>query len=149
MAWKPGDAGSGWQLPGDEWDRGRIGQRELLPASAIRTRLNGLRLVRVAEHAVEPVAGGDDVSVVGEECEERAGGHSRTQDGESGHAWYGLSDALDHFKREILPAIADVPLSKLQRTTGLSLRYVSQIRRGEKTPHPKHWAALAAAAKQI
>jgi hypothetical protein len=46
------------------------------------------------------------------------------------------------FERENLPTIQSISLSRLQRATGLSLRYVSQIRRGEKTPHPKHWAAL-------
>jgi CRISPR-associated endonuclease Cas1 len=50
---------------------------------------------------------------------------------------------LSAFGREILPSIQSVPLSRLQRATGLSLRYVSQIRRGEKTPHPRHWTALA------
>jgi hypothetical protein len=46
------------------------------------------------------------------------------------------------FEREILPKIREVPLSRLVKSTGLSLRYVSQIRRGEKVPHPRHWAAL-------
>lgn len=50
---------------------------------------------------------------------------------------------LSAFQREILPSIENVPLSRLQRATGLSLRYVSLIRRGERTPHPRHWAALA------
>jgi hypothetical protein len=36
----------------------------------------------------------------------------------------------------------DVPLSRLQRATGLSLRYVSLIRRGREDPHPRHWAAF-------
>lgn len=49
---------------------------------------------------------------------------------------------LSAFKREILPLIQDVPLSRLQRATGLSLRYVSLIRRGERTPHPRHWQAF-------
>src|SRR5205085_2045415 len=40
------------------------------------------------------------------------------------------------FRGEILPAIAEVPLSRLVAATGLSLRYCSQIRRGERTPHP-------------
>lgn len=53
---------------------------------------------------------------------------------------------LSAFDREILPLIRDVSLSGLQRATGLSLRYVSQIRRGEKTPHPRHWSALRSAA---
>jgi hypothetical protein len=46
------------------------------------------------------------------------------------------------FEREILPAIQQVPLRELMRATGLSLPYVSQIRRGEKVPHPRHWAVL-------
>jgi CRISPR-associated endonuclease Cas1 len=49
---------------------------------------------------------------------------------------------LSAFQRDILPKIQDIPLSQLQRATGLSLRYVSVIRRGEKTPHPRHWPAL-------
>jgi CRISPR-associated endonuclease Cas1 len=47
------------------------------------------------------------------------------------------------FAREILPLIQDVPLSDLVRATGLSHPYLSQIRRGEKTPHPRHWPAFS------
>lgn len=53
---------------------------------------------------------------------------------------------LSGFQRDILPLIDGVPLSRLQEATGLSLRYVSLIRRGERTPHPRHWQALLAAA---
>jgi len=42
----------------------------------------------------------------------------------------------------ILPLIQDVPLSRLQHATGLSLRYVSLIRRGKRVPHPRHWQAF-------
>jgi hypothetical protein len=49
---------------------------------------------------------------------------------------------LSAFEREILPRIQGVPLSRLQQATGLSLRYVSLIRRGERTPHPRHWQAF-------
>jgi hypothetical protein len=52
---------------------------------------------------------------------------------------------LSAFRRDILPLIQDVPLSQLQRATGLSLRYVSLIRRGERTPHPRHWQAFVEA----
>lgn len=48
-------------------------------------------------------------------------------------------------QRDTLPPIQRVPLSQLQRATGLSLRYVSLIRRGERTPHPRHWQALIGA----
>jgi hypothetical protein len=51
---------------------------------------------------------------------------------------YGKLVDLTAFQREILPLIQNVPLSRLAKTTGLSLRYVSQIRRGERTPHPRH-----------
>jgi CRISPR-associated endonuclease Cas1 len=54
---------------------------------------------------------------------------------------------LSAFQRDILPLIQDVPLSRLQRATGLSLRYVSLIRRGERKPHPRHWAAFIRAAE--
>jgi hypothetical protein len=46
------------------------------------------------------------------------------------------------FQRDILPHIEEIPLRRLMDATGLSLRYVSQIRRGEKVPHPKHWQAF-------
>jgi hypothetical protein len=39
-----------------------------------------------------------------------------------------------------------ISLSRLLRATGLSLRYVSLIRRGERTPHPRHWQAFMGAA---
>jgi hypothetical protein len=52
---------------------------------------------------------------------------------------------LSVFGRDILPRTQDVPLSRLERATGLSLRYVSLIRRGERTPHPRHWQALLTA----
>ena len=53
---------------------------------------------------------------------------------------------LRAFEREILPLIRDVPLSRLSRATGLSLRYCSLIRRGERVPHPRHWGNFRSAA---
>jgi CRISPR-associated endonuclease Cas1 len=58
---------------------------------------------------------------------------------------HGKRRDLDTFERDVLPRIQNVSLSRLRRATGLSLRYVSQIRRGEKTPHPMHWEALRTA----
>jgi hypothetical protein len=49
---------------------------------------------------------------------------------------------LSALQHEIPPLIQGVPLSRLQKATGLSLRYVSLIRRGERTPHPGHWQRL-------
>ena len=45
---------------------------------------------------------------------------------------YGKLVDLTTFEREILPLISEVPLSQLVKATGLSLRYVSQTRRGER-----------------
>jgi CRISPR-associated endonuclease Cas1 len=55
----------------------------------------------------------------------------------------GASPNPELFRREILPGIQAVPLSELARATGLSLLYVSQIRRGRRIPHPRHWPSLA------
>lgn len=46
------------------------------------------------------------------------------------------------FARDVLPRLQGVPLSALMQVTGLSLRYCSLIRRGERVPHSRHWAAL-------
>jgi hypothetical protein len=54
---------------------------------------------------------------------------------------------LSAFQCDILPLIQAVPLSRPQEATGLSLRYVSLIRRGERTPHPRHWQTLLSATK--
>lgn len=63
-------------------------------------------------------------------------------------AQYGRVVDLTVFRDEILPLIQDVPLSRLVRATGLSLRYCSQVRRGEKTPHPRHWETFRVAARE-
>jgi CRISPR-associated endonuclease Cas1 len=48
------------------------------------------------------------------------------------------------FSREIMPRLQLVTLSELARATGLTPGYLSQIRRGKKVPHPRHWHAFAA-----
>jgi hypothetical protein len=60
---------------------------------------------------------------------------------------FGKLTDLSAFAREVLPLIQDIPLSRLQQATGLSLRYVSLIRRGERIPHPRHWDAFRSSAK--
>jgi CRISPR-associated endonuclease Cas1 len=55
---------------------------------------------------------------------------------------YGKLTDLSAFARDILPEIQRIPLSRLVKATGLSLRYCSQVRRGEKVPHPRHWDAF-------
>jgi len=53
----------------------------------------------------------------------------------------GAHDA-DRFRVGILPLIQHISIRRLAATSGLSLRYVAQIRRGERVPHPRWWAAL-------
>jgi CRISPR-associated endonuclease Cas1 len=46
-----------------------------------------------------------------------------------------------HFEKDILPGLQDMPIRKIQKATGLSLRYCSLIRQG-KVPHKRHWENL-------
>jgi hypothetical protein len=51
------------------------------------------------------------------------------------------------FKTEILPGIQAIPLRQMTKATGLSEPYCSLIRRGQRTPHPRHWEALRTLAR--
>jgi CRISPR-associated endonuclease Cas1 len=46
------------------------------------------------------------------------------------------------FTRNILPGLQGVPIEKIARATGLSIRYCSFIRRGLNVPHPRHWETM-------
>jgi CRISPR-associated protein Cas1 len=81
------------------------------------------------------------------------GGEAAQRRGRQVEAQNALSRAWDRdnerpdpsvFAGEILPHLADISLGDLQAATGLSLGYCSLIRRGLKTPHPRHWEALRA-----
>jgi len=54
-----------------------------------------------------------------------------------------VNQEKERFKRDILPRIQDVPLSRIMKATGFSRRYASLARRGLYTPHPVHYDALA------
>lgn len=58
--------------------------------------------------------------------------------------WDRTHDLADpeEFTLGILPKLADCSLRELSKATGLSLRYCSLIRRGERVPHARHWAAF-------
>jgi hypothetical protein len=58
-------------------------------------------------------------------------------------AWQGAPPDPAAFYRDVLPTIASVPLGILRERTGLSIRYVSLIRRGLRVPHRRWWSALA------
>jgi CRISPR-associated endonuclease Cas1 len=44
----------------------------------------------------------------------------------------------------VVPRLKDITIRQLQEATGLSASGCSMIRNGKRTPHPRHWAALAA-----
>jgi len=68
----------------------------------------------------------------------------RMQEVREWEAEHGAERDSQKFTREILPKLQGVPLRMLMDATGLSLRYCSLIRRGEKVSHPRHWNALTA-----
>ncbi len=70
----------------------------------------------------------------------------RLLDASRWNAEHGKADK-DEFTRAILPGLQGVPLSRIIESTGLSLRYCSQIRRG-RVPHPAHWRNLRRLASQ-
>ena len=44
---------------------------------------------------------------------------------------------------KIRPRLADVTISTIALTLGVSLPYASDIRAGRRRPHPRHWLSLA------
>ena len=90
----------------------------------------------------------------------RASGNGPEQGGEAGrkrgqrnthrarerHEWEALHGdgqaEREQFVREIQPQLASVPVERIAAATGLSLRYISLIRRGAYVPHPMHYEAL-------
>jgi hypothetical protein len=58
---------------------------------------------------------------------------------------FGLDVALEkeRFRRDILPGLQGIPLSRIMEAMGFSRRFASLARRGLYTPHPVHYDALA------
>jgi hypothetical protein len=54
-------------------------------------------------------------------------------------------DWLDEkaYIHQIHPRLADVTISNIALTLGVSLPYASDIRAGRRRPHPRHWLSLA------
>jgi hypothetical protein len=52
------------------------------------------------------------------------------------------------FRTEILPWLVGIPVARIARETGLSTIQAWYIRRGERVPHPRFWAVLAAIAAE-
>jgi hypothetical protein len=54
-----------------------------------------------------------------------------------GHEW-----DPEVFRREILPTLQAVTVTRMATASGLSVQYCSRIRAGKNVPHPMHWASL-------
>lgn len=54
-----------------------------------------------------------------------------------------LEAERERSKKDILPALQGVPLSRIIKATGLSRRYASMIRRGVYVLHPVHYKRLS------
>lgn len=52
-----------------------------------------------------------------------------------------LTDSV--FETQIQPRLGSASLSQIASAIGVSLMYASDIRRGRRRPHPRHWQALA------
>jgi hypothetical protein len=48
-----------------------------------------------------------------------------------------------HMREVVLPALASLTIRQLQQVTGLAESSCSMIRSGKRSPHPRHWDALA------
>lgn len=60
----------------------------------------------------------------------------------------GAVDQEVDFETDILPGLAAVRPGEIAEATGLSETYAAQIRRGERTPHRRHWTALRTLAEE-
>jgi len=49
----------------------------------------------------------------------------------------------DFYKNQIQPRLINVTLSQIASAIGVSILYASEIRRGRRRPHPRHWQRLA------
>ena len=64
-------------------------------------------------------------------------------------AWESTQDVISSratYEREIVPLLRLVPSEVLAAATGLTSAFVAKAKRGEATPHARHWEALRAAA---
>jgi hypothetical protein len=99
---------------------------------------------RQRERGIDPSHGGDAAARRGETVSRRR---------RELREWRATHDETsadpDLFRRELLPEIRQLPVSDLVRATGLTSGYLSQIRRGTKTPHPRHWPNFRRAVERL
>lgn len=55
----------------------------------------------------------------------------------------------DFYKHQVQPKLVNVGLSQIASGIGVSILYASDIRRGRRRPHPRHWQTLAKLANLV
>lgn len=88
------------------------------------------------------MAEGRDPTHGGEAARKRAASLARRQREAAEWEHTNLRQDRERFARTILPNLQSVPIRRMAKATGLSVRYCSLIRRGLYVPHPRHWEAL-------
>jgi hypothetical protein len=115
--------------------------RKVCPACAVPDRTErivqaGIRVFEARrETGVDPSYGGEAARRRGETMRQRMS---------EIRAWEAQHPRPDPevFRREILPLLRTIPIRRIAREVGISLRYASLIRRGEYVPHPRWWEKL-------
>ncbi len=93
------------------------------------------RLKELRKSGVDQAHGGEAGKKRGNQAREHLSKNKRWEE-QNGNEL----DNID-FERDILPGLHNIAIRKIQKETGLSLRYYSLIRQG-RTPHRRHWSIL-------
>ena len=110
------------------------------------TRAAGLKaFVAAGTHALRVRHTGGITVAISDTGRERLRGlaSDRVRDARAWQRDHPWPTDLARFEREILPALAGVPVRELVEATGLSDVYCRRIKRGQIVPHPMWWEALA------
>ena len=95
------------------------------------------KLGKLRDAGKDPAHGGEAARKRGRKNSQRA-----RERAEREALYGGGADKRERFKKEILPGLKGIPLSRIVEATGLSLRYASLIRQGEYIPHPVQYDAF-------
>lgn len=100
--------------------------------------------IHVAHERLRVMREAGDVPVSRQEVRAKIGRNNRARqrailEWENTH---GRRSDPDAFRREVLPGLQGVTVTRMAAATGLSIQYCSRIRAGHNTPHPMHWEAL-------
>lgn len=126
------------------WERGR----QLCSAcwSVTRTELAAQRARRGVAAIAHARAAGNDPTQTAAAREKRQQSLLSMKASEA--AWTAAGSPIgiteQQMRDRVVPALATLSIKDLQLATGLSASACSMIRSGKRSPHPRHWDALAA-----